>query len=576
MTIQNIKTAAVNLLESATVTLSAGTAHADYPLYRLYDRDIGRLFKATEAETIEIKIDQGAAGDLIPDKLIIPKGHNLLGEHILVSMSPDNFTTTISLSNILQYSEALDNAIWVKEGDMTVTADVTTAPDGTMTADKISTTAGGTTNRIYQEIGLDTGQQYEPSFYLKKITSTGILRIYFSRYDPFKGSWSINLSLVGADWERMTREHAAVSIAYELIGFESPGGLLFFTPSAAPMEAYIWGCQLESIRNAPYSKSIEITDDDILIDLPVIPRRNLLKYSEDLGNAVWIKGGDMTVTVDVIIAPDGTKTADKIYTTAGGASNRIYQEIGLDTGQRYEPSFYLKKTTPTGTLQAHFSRYDSGYGRWEVDLSLIGSGWERITRDHAAVTIVSEFTGFVSPGGLLFYSLAGAMEAYIWGCQLVEGVVPLEYDLSQGISAENSPRYFKLSILTPTVVPQLAELFLSDAYEWEKNPAVPSGAVDDIFNVEHQMTAAGQDRFLVHGDAKRQRNYKVNKCEAAQKTNMLALNAVWAGAKPFWLCDHDGVWIYGILTSPINLTPQGEFPGGGYYSYDFNFQEVLP
>jgi hypothetical protein len=41
---------------------------------------------------------------------------------------------------------------------------------------------------------------------------------------------------------------------------------------------------------------------------------------------------------------------------------------------------------------------------------------------------------------------------------------------------------------------------------------------------------------------------------------------------PFWLCDHEGDWIYGRLTSPIKLV-EVAFQT---YSFDLDFQEVLP
>jgi len=56
----NIKTCVKNILESGAVSLSAGTADSSYPLYRLYDRDIGKMFKITSAATLEVKIEQPA------------------------------------------------------------------------------------------------------------------------------------------------------------------------------------------------------------------------------------------------------------------------------------------------------------------------------------------------------------------------------------------------------------------------------------------------------------------------------------------------------------------------------------
>jgi hypothetical protein len=44
-----IKCAGLNILETSAVGLAAGTEDPGYPLYRLYDRDAGRLFRAAGA-----------------------------------------------------------------------------------------------------------------------------------------------------------------------------------------------------------------------------------------------------------------------------------------------------------------------------------------------------------------------------------------------------------------------------------------------------------------------------------------------------------------------------------------------
>lgn len=133
-------------------------------------------------------------------------------------------------------------------------------------------------------------------------------------------------------------------------------------------------------------------------------------------------------------------------------------------------------------------------------------------------------------------------------------------------------RYWKIAFENPASIPSVAELFLTSTYEWERNPSRPAGPFEEVFNVENDVTAGGQDRFLVHGDPKRQRAYHMPLCREAQKDNVKALYEAWAGAKPFWLRDHEGVWIYGKLRAPLNLRELASQS----YSFDFDFLEVLP
>jgi hypothetical protein len=64
-----------NIYETSTVTVT--TENSSYPKERLYDRDIGKFYKATSTATQYLKADQGATTIYDIDTLIIPAGHNL-------------------------------------------------------------------------------------------------------------------------------------------------------------------------------------------------------------------------------------------------------------------------------------------------------------------------------------------------------------------------------------------------------------------------------------------------------------------------------------------------------------------
>lgn len=56
-------------------------------------------------------------------------------------------------------------------------------------------------------------------------------------------------------------------------------------------------------------------------------RTNILKYSEDLTNAVWSLIGTITRTANYGTAPDGTQTSTRIL-WGGGANFELYQYSG--------------------------------------------------------------------------------------------------------------------------------------------------------------------------------------------------------------------------------------------------------
>lgn len=132
--------------------------------------------------------------------------------------------------------------------------------------------------------------------------------------------------------------------------------------------------------------------------------------------------------------------------------------------------------------------------------------------------------------------------------------------------------YWKIQINnTSTSLSAIPEIFLSPSYPFETQPLNDIGQYDNVFNVENALTVSGQDRFLEHGDLKRQRIYIFKNNSTVQETNILALNDAWAGSKPFWIFDHTSVWIYGKILLPLDITKKE-----GIFTFDFNFLEVLP
>jgi len=75
---QLIKVCYRNILENSTLTVSS--ENASYPKYRLYDRDITKLFKFNAADNPSlITLDQGAVTSYPVSRLFIPVGHTLNG-----------------------------------------------------------------------------------------------------------------------------------------------------------------------------------------------------------------------------------------------------------------------------------------------------------------------------------------------------------------------------------------------------------------------------------------------------------------------------------------------------------------
>lgn len=136
--------------------------------------------------------------------------------------------------------------------------------------------------------------------------------------------------------------------------------------------------------------------------------QNLLSGNRDLNNSSWIKRGTCSVTKNLTGA-DGITNTGWTITGIGSAGNDIYQnKVSLAISSRHEPSFCLKAISTSGEIA--IQNYTDGFssGRWIVDLSLLGNGWQIITRNNPAVTVQYEFTSNASgASGVGFYKYSG-------------------------------------------------------------------------------------------------------------------------------------------------------------------------
>ena len=76
--------------------------------------------------------------------------------------------------NLLTFSESFDNAVWVKLGS-TVAANITVAPDGLTTADKIVENSADSEHNVFVSAFTATGFNHTASFYVKAAGRTKVV-----------------------------------------------------------------------------------------------------------------------------------------------------------------------------------------------------------------------------------------------------------------------------------------------------------------------------------------------------------------------------------------------------------------
>jgi hypothetical protein len=256
----------------------------------------------------------------------------------------------------VEYSETFGVSPWgaVAAGTASapvITANDTTAPNGTMTADKVVFDTGAGTSgtdrcTIYQDILNQPIGIYTASIYAKVASGTAKIIMRSAGGGQYT---TLNLT---TEWQRF--EVAETNSVFGTVNIEI--GLrrgLANEPLTSPVTCYLWGAQLNIGSTAkPYFPTTD------RLNVPRLTYQNggggcpslLLEkqstnyalWSEAFTNGVWATYNG-TTTDNETISPDGTQNASKVIMGAGNSAT-IRQTIGgLSNGQPYTFSLYIKQ-----------------------------------------------------------------------------------------------------------------------------------------------------------------------------------------------------------------------------------------
>jgi hypothetical protein len=393
----------------------------------------------------------------------------------------DGKTSVLAEQNLQTYSEQFDNAVWSKF-NTTITANSTTAPDGTTTADSLIENTANSIHSMDGSLFSFTGN-FTSSVYLKA-NGRNFVRVYVTQVSPNVNYTSLfDLSLgtivstdsgvtstitsVGNGWYRCTVSALTVGTQVRItVGLQNSTGAIVAYTGDGTSGCYIWGAQLEqrssaTAYNATTTSALTNYIPQLLTAPINAPRfdfnpttgeslgllieqssTNLLTYSQDFSNAVWTKG-NVTITTGANIAPDGTQTAQAIVETAVTNAQNVQQNITKAASAiTYTLSVYVKAATRTwatlfiadGSFNGNRAYYNLSTGTLgsivgngtpftsvSSAITSVGNGWYRISltaTSNTATIIIQNIGGASGDGGVSYTGIAGNNAIFVWQAQV--------------------------------------------------------------------------------------------------------------------------------------------------------------
>jgi len=240
--------------------------------------------------------------------------------------------------NLVKQSEQFNASPWVLDngagtGSIAVTNNYATAPNGTLTADRLQLVKGSVYAQTYQPLSVISGAQYTLSVYLKSLSGTPTITTFFD-------TTPLGKKTITTEWVRYDFTFvASTSTVYPLIGLH--------TTDSATADILAWGYQVNQGSTAkPYFPTTDrqnvprLTYEGGCPSLLLEPQRtNLLTYSEQFDNAAWTNYD--RVTQNSVISPSGAQDGSTF--TVLSTVSFLGQNPTLTSSTPYSFSIYAKK-----------------------------------------------------------------------------------------------------------------------------------------------------------------------------------------------------------------------------------------
>lgn len=329
------------------------------------------------------------------------------------------------VQNIYTYSQDLSNAVWTAVSCVRQ-SNVTTAPDGTPTGDRVQTNASTAMMEMFQNLDVVAGKTYTYSAYVKyhnwryiQLVGNGLaFGIGYINIDiqtgtiisttAWAGNFSGTITSVGNGWYRVSATATCISTLaaqHISIAFINNASDVRMAPAVwdGTSGYYVWGMQMEDVTTQSVKTPWDYVSTNVMlapfyhgacvdgvkyfdtkVDGTPIPettikgfysegaRTNLFFESKNIDATSWTKAGWVTTIANQVTWPDASLTMAKITSANSTASQYVGQSI-TTTATNYAMSFYLKMGNHRYVQFRAWTTISNGYVNFDLQTGTVGS-----------------------------------------------------------------------------------------------------------------------------------------------------------------------------------------------------------